>query len=62
MEFLEKAAQNGLVLLVVGVLVGAGIRLADWVIPAPDTRIVVCTEDRLPECRTLNEIRKSSRT
>lgn len=60
----EKIAQTGIGLLFVGILAGAGFRIAQWVIPEPDTRIVVCmaSDARYGECRLLSELKKASRT
>jgi hypothetical protein len=46
-----------------GVCVVAGIRAAEWVIPQPELRMVVCLADDLGSvhaCRTLNELLEAS--
>lgn len=46
-------------LLVVGVLVGTGMRAAEWAIPAPQTRLLFCFANDLGKveaCKTFEEI------
>lgn len=50
---------DGLKVLTVGVLVGAGVRAAEWVIPAPEMRVVVCTPsamDHIEACVSAEEL------
>ena len=35
-----------------GVLIGSGMRAAEWAIPAPETRVIVCTIDDFDQVET----------
>lgn len=45
MEKMKELAIDGLKILALGVLVGTGVRAAEWAIPAPEIRVIVCTMD-----------------
>lgn len=48
-------------LIFVGIVVGTGVKLIDWLVPSPDKRIVVCfAQDYgiIDECHTLAELKK----
>ena len=42
---MKELALDGLKILALGVLVGTGVRAAEWAIPAPEMRVIVCTMD-----------------
>lgn len=43
---------SALKVLVFGVLVGTGVRAAEWAIPAPELRVVVCTMSDIGKVET----------
>ena len=48
--------------LVAGVFAAAGIRLGEWCIPKPETRVIVClasNSDNPFFCRTMEQLRKA---
>jgi hypothetical protein len=49
---LKELAIDGLKILTLGVLVGAGVRAAEWAIPAPEMRVIVCTIDDFDHVET----------
>lgn len=62
-ELAIKAAIKGAALIAVGALLLTGIRLAEWTIPRPDTRIVVCLASdigEIDECTQLSELMQQS--
>ena len=44
-----KTLLNAVTLIACGLLVGAGIRAGEWLIPAPDTRVIICFADELDQ-------------
>ncbi len=45
--------------VIIGGLVMTGMRIVEWLIPEPDTRLVICSADsagQLEVCRTLAEL------
>lgn len=50
------------VCLTAGLVGGAGARIAEHLIPAPSTRVIVCTpsEMRQPICKPLDELMKAT--
>ena len=59
--FMEKAkalATAALTAIALGALVGTGIRAAEWVIPAPEMRVIVCTIDDFDHVETCTSAAK----
>ena len=56
-ESLKKIAFWSFVYLFLGALVACGMRAAEWLIPKPEARIVVCmATDDAPICKRLDEV------
>lgn len=51
-EKAKELALDALKIVALGVLVGTGVRAAEWAIPAPEMRIVVCTMDDFDKVET----------
>lgn len=49
---MKELAIDALKILALGVLVGTGVRLAEWAIPAPELRVIVCTMDDFDHVKT----------
>ncbi len=49
---LKELSIDGLKIFALGVLVGTGVRAAEWAIPAPETRVIVCTVDDFDHVET----------
>lgn len=49
---LNELAIYSVMFLAAGVLFGAGTRAVEWVIPAPETRVIVCTVDDFDHVET----------
>ena len=49
---MKELAINALKIVVLGVLAGTGVRAAEWVIPAPEMRVIVCTMDDFDHVET----------
>lgn len=47
-----------IVMAIIGFIIGAGMRAAEWIIPKPETRVVVCMADDLDvvACKSLNSL------
>jgi hypothetical protein len=47
-----------LAVLAIGVVAGSGIRAAEWAIPKPETRVIVCMADDLDKiaCKSLTDM------
>ena len=48
-------------LIALGVIVMAGVRIAEWLIPAPEMKIVICLASDIGEveiCNSLADLRK----
>lgn len=61
MDKAKELAIDALKLVVLGVLVGAGVRAAEWAIPAPEMRVVVCAIDdfyKVEACTSAIELLK----
>lgn len=51
----------GLQLIAIGALVMGGMRLAEWVIPEPEVKVIVCLADdvdRIETCESLSDLVK----
>lgn len=60
---MKKALGTAIYFLIVGALVGVGVRVAEHTIPAPEVMIVVCAvgkDDVLETCKPLSELIKKS--
>lgn len=47
-------------ILAIGAIAGAGMRLAEWAIPKPESRVVICWANELDQveiCRSLQELK-----
>ena len=58
---MKELALDGLKILALGVLVGTGVRVAEWVISAPEMRVIVCTMndfDHVETCTSAAELLK----
>lgn len=56
----KKLAVDCVGLVILGGLIGVGLRLAEWTIPAPEMRVVICAagkDDTIQTCKDLNELR-----
>ncbi len=61
MEKLKELGIDALKIVALGVLVGSGVRAAEWAIPAPEMRVVVCTMDdfdHVETCKSAAELLK----
>ena len=61
-EMIEKALQTGIGLVVVGLLIGLGIRLAEWAVPQPSVRVMICTPADYSiheECRAAGKAKRT---
>ena len=59
MEKMKELGAVALKILALGALVGTGVRAAEWAIPAPEMRVIVCTIndfDRVETCTSAAEL------
>lgn len=64
MKVIKEGLINAGLLVLVGMLIMGGIRAAEWLIPAPEERIVVCMAMDLPdhvECRALDKLMRAKK-
>lgn len=57
-----ELATTALKVVMLGMLIGAGARAAEWAIPAPSMRVIICTLDdvgRVDTCKTAAELLKA---
>lgn len=56
------AVKHGCILIGVGFLVGVGIRAGEWLIPKPETRVLICqagAAGKAVVCQRLDEMLKA---
>lgn len=58
MEKAKELAIVALKIMALGVLVGTGVRAAEWAIPAPEMRVVVCTMNDFDKVETCTSAAK----
>lgn len=61
MEKAKELLVSGLQLIGIGLLVAGGMRLAEWVIPEPEVKVIVCMADevdRIETCQSLSDLVK----
>lgn len=61
MEKMKKILADGLQIIAIGVLVAVGLRLAEWVIPEPEVKVIVCMGDdvnKVEACQSLSDLVK----
>jgi hypothetical protein len=59
-----KSVINILYVVAIGALAGLGIRAAEWAIPAPEMRVVVCAADemyKVKECRSAADLLREAK-
>jgi len=62
MKKTKELLVDGLQIIAIGVLVAAGFRLAEWVIPEPEVKVIVCMADdvdRVEACESLSDLVKT---
>lgn len=52
MDKLKEFGIDALKILALGVMGGIGVRAAEWTIPAPELRVIVCTVDDFDHVET----------
>lgn len=61
MEKLKELGIDALKIFALGVVLGTGVKAAEWTIPAPELRVIVCTMDdfdRVKTCTSAAELLK----
>lgn len=58
---MKETIKSVLTIIAAGSLIVVGFRIAEWVIPAPDTRVVICFANELDQveiCKPASELLK----
>lgn len=58
---MKELAKEAIQIFGLGLLIAAGVRIGEWVIPAPETRLVVCFANELDQveiCKPASELLK----
>jgi len=50
--------KTGLQILLIGVIAGVGMRAAEWLIPPPEIRVIVCTGSEIDKAETCTRLQK----
>ncbi len=56
---MKNALETAISFILIGILCGIGIRMAEHIIPAPELRVMVCAvgqDDTLQVCKPLSEL------